>query len=548
MAWNKEKSLKLIMLVQKEPCIWNPLLRHNSSSINEAWARILVNSHFMSYSAKTLKMKWFGLLKKYRLCLETGSTAWFAFEIMDRFLGAIYPRGRAIYTEERRRILHIYKQMAPQTKKTLKIIQANVMRSRLSHHRVYTIALENEVDIIIAGEPNKKFINHDRTCIKDKRRDVAVWLLNRNLHLENVISKEGYVCLVFESFRLYCCYISSNISMKQFQKVESVMNNCICKPGESIILGDLNAKSSRWGSPMDDRRGKYLADWMAAFNLVVHNNGNEPTFVKGDCRSFIDVTMSTAKIAEKIQNWRVLKDESLSDHRFIYFEVVGDTIGEKSVEKQRVKDEWKPSTLMRKASLGKTTLKCVRILKGGHMHLQIDTRKTLRRPYWWNEDVVAQRNKCINKRRLLTRRNRRNRDGTVNELFTRILSCFQLMGRIDETQRRSFKQMLDHILSGIGPSSVLEPQANEKDNRGGTLKPAICDSSLTRLKNEISSPQGRRDDTPSPTYRPTSTHSDNQRSYMQLLDILNGAGPSSVSEPQAKEKVFYHSYVIFNLV
>ncbi|VEN55526.1 unnamed protein product [Callosobruchus maculatus] len=100
MAWDKLKSLKLIMLVQKEPCIWHPLYRHDNSLTNEAWARILVNSHFVKYSAKALKIKWYALLRKYKTCLETRATSWFAFDMMDSFLGAIYQRGPAMSTEE----------------------------------------------------------------------------------------------------------------------------------------------------------------------------------------------------------------------------------------------------------------------------------------------------------------------------------------------------------------------------------------------------------------------------------------------------------------
>nr|CAI5862969.1 unnamed protein product [Callosobruchus analis] len=129
--------------------------------------------------------------------------------------------------------------------------------------------------------------------------------------------------------------------------------------------------------------------------------------------------MSTANIAKKIKNWQMLKDESLSGHRFI--QVTADKIGKKNIEKHVIKNDWGTfrELLKWKTGLGKTTSDCVGIAKEAYMNLQTRTRKTLRRPCWWNDDIDAQRVICIKKRRLLVRSNRRNRDGTANEQFRR---------------------------------------------------------------------------------------------------------------------------------
>ncbi|KAJ8971162.1 hypothetical protein NQ317_006549, partial [Molorchus minor] len=46
-----------------------------------------------------------------------------------------------------------------------------------------------------------------------------------------------------------------------------------------------------------------------------------PTFQRGDYTSILDLTISTADISRKITNWRVLENESLSDHNYIVFDV-----------------------------------------------------------------------------------------------------------------------------------------------------------------------------------------------------------------------------------
>nr|CAH7763998.1 unnamed protein product [Callosobruchus chinensis] len=70
-----------------------------------------------------------------------------------------------------------------------------------------------------------------------------------------------------------------------------------------LILGDFNAKSSLWGPQPTDIRGNYLAEWIAVLNLVVHNSGDKPTFLRGLSMSFIDVTLLSQSLATKISKW-----------------------------------------------------------------------------------------------------------------------------------------------------------------------------------------------------------------------------------------------------
>lgn len=57
-------------------------------------------------------------------------------------------------------------------------------------------------------------------------------------------------------------------------------------------------------------------------NLDVMNKGNTPTFVRGKSSSIIDITMCSRNLTRKIENWRVTEDENLSDHQYIFFELI----------------------------------------------------------------------------------------------------------------------------------------------------------------------------------------------------------------------------------
>ena len=70
-----------------------------------------------------------------------------------------------------------------------------------------------------------------------------------------------------------------------------------------------------------DKTGELLEELITSRGMIVANEGNKPTFVRGNQTSCIDVTMCTEDLGGRIKKWRVLDDESLSDHRPIMFEV-----------------------------------------------------------------------------------------------------------------------------------------------------------------------------------------------------------------------------------
>jgi hypothetical protein len=56
-------------------------------------------------------------------------------------------------------------------------------------------------------------------------------------------------------------------------------------------------------------------------NLSILNKGNEPTVVITNRKEVIDLTLGTDKIGDLVTNWHVSDKISLSDHRYIVFQV-----------------------------------------------------------------------------------------------------------------------------------------------------------------------------------------------------------------------------------
>lgn len=86
--------------------------------------------------------------------------------------------------------------------------------------------------------------------------------------------------------------------------------------GVPLIIGaDCNAHHAVWGSTDINRRGEKLVEYIATTNLEVLNKGNKPTFVVKNRKEVIDVTFASQCITEKVYNWHVSDEETLSDHK-----------------------------------------------------------------------------------------------------------------------------------------------------------------------------------------------------------------------------------------
>nr|XP_023027496.1 uncharacterized protein LOC111515504 [Leptinotarsa decemlineata] len=181
---------------------------------------------------------------------------------------------------------------------------------------------EKEIDIILVQEPNKSLTGSNPKWIKDLRSDTAIYCINPNC---GVVTHEvglGFVCLIFNNWALYNCYISPNCTLEQYKEyIDRVMEHVRDGGREAVVVGDFNAKSAMWAAAITDTRGDYLAEWIQAQNMVVHNEGETPTFTRGTQSFHIDITLSTQGIARNIQGWEVSTEESLSLHKYISFEI-----------------------------------------------------------------------------------------------------------------------------------------------------------------------------------------------------------------------------------
>ncbi|XP_072398080.1 uncharacterized protein [Diabrotica undecimpunctata] len=201
----------------------------------------------------------------------------------------------------------------------LRILQTNVGRARLSHDFALASSTEGRYDLLVAAEPNPTLVRNWGWFVDDAGV-VGVHICNRKLRVYGIDAHICYISVRMERLKLVCCYISPNIVVGEYEnRLNAIMEEVRRLGKRCVVLGDFNIKSAKWGSPITDTRGQMLMKWIGALDLVVLNTDLEPTFVRGDSRSYIDVTLATQGTARCVKDWAVLAEYTGTEHQFIGF-------------------------------------------------------------------------------------------------------------------------------------------------------------------------------------------------------------------------------------
>jgi hypothetical protein len=100
-----------------------------------------------------------------------------------------------------------------------------------------------------------------------------------------------------------------------------VIDDCSSSRKQLIIGCDANAHHILWGSMDISPRGESLVEFLVSSNLNILNQGNEPTFMISNRRDITDLTLGSDCIGNLVRKWHVSDEPSLSDHRYILFQI-----------------------------------------------------------------------------------------------------------------------------------------------------------------------------------------------------------------------------------
>lgn len=274
----------------------------------------------------------------------------------------------------------------------------------------------------------------------------------------------GFVWVELAGVRVYSCYFSPSVDLPVFdEELSNLEDSLETARGEILITGDFNAKSPEWGEHRLDTRGQMVCELLTRWHLKVANNGEKPTFVRNEAESILDLTLTTENMERCIGNWRVLDEESLSDHCYISFEVEQRQATERNARTgtQLIKRAWNVKSVdWRKFE---ETLKCSRLLdeldwvQRSHSlnGLVLEAKKKIseaclasmpkRRAgfrgadkYWWTAEIAELRRMCMTARRRYTRS---RGDEALKSELKRARST--LKKAIRSSQRRCWNELIE---------------------------------------------------------------------------------------------------------
>ncbi|XP_033222788.1 uncharacterized protein LOC117176644 [Belonocnema kinseyi] len=294
----------------------------------------------------------------------------------------------------------------------MRVLQINTNRSKSAHDLALSTAMNMRAGILVLSEPNKRSIEGRNDWVFDESVDTAIKVLDKSIAIKEQGKGTGFFYVATTSFTIYSCYASPNKKVEELEALLQQIGNCIRTRGEeAIVAGDFNAKSPQWGMKRTDGRGRIITEWLAQDDLIVKNKGENPTFVRKNYGSILDLTIATTQIGKKIHQWKVSEEESLSDHNYVTFEIVEIP---RSVQKKREK-------------IGKTVHKSQPM-------------------YWWNEDIAKLRKVCIEKRRKHTGAAKKNVPLQTQKLWKEyVCSKKELQGSIKAAKKKGWTTVRDEI-------------------------------------------------------------------------------------------------------
>jgi len=200
-----------------------------------------------------------------------------------------------------------------------------------------------------------------------------------------------------------------------------------------IIAIDSNAHHPAWGSPKEDSRGRALYKFIRDNDLIILNQGDEPTFISGDKQSHIDITIVSRNLKKLILGWKNIISDSFSDHKCLKTRISDSHRHKKTIpnyaktpwslfKANLEKHDWEFS-LNPKEELNNAVNKLTTIIQDEVTNLTpsviIPTR--VRTAPWWSEEINSTRREL----RVLFHSWVRNKSPTSRQVYVEKRNQFQ---------------------------------------------------------------------------------------------------------------------------
>ena len=242
-------------------------------------------------------------------------------------------------------------------KKSIKLIQNNLHHAKASSSILSKTFFQNKLDVALLQEPwthNSKVLGlPSQNCkvIYDSNQASprTAILIHNNMKfvpITEFIDKD-IVAIMLEvpttkgktTLFVASAYFPGDVDDVPPSKIAAFITYCKQQNRAFIIGCDANAHHTIWSSSDTNKRGELLFEYITKNDMEFCNTGNSPTFINSIREEVLDLTLCSASIADKIHNWHVSDEISLSDHSHILFEYTVNDLENQSFRDPR-KTDW----------------------------------------------------------------------------------------------------------------------------------------------------------------------------------------------------------------
>lgn len=331
----------------------------------------------------------------------------------------------------------------------MRVLQLNLNHTRAAQDLLMQMTREKDIDVILMSEPHRPM--EGRSYLSDKTAGAAIWTAGKHALLETYGQAEGFARAKIKGIYFYSCYARPSWTIHEFQ---TMLDNIITDAkgrNPIIIAGDFNAWATEWGSRTTNQRGQNLLESFATLGVSLITDGLAHTFNRAGRSSIIDIAFASEALVPRTRTW-VGDEYTHSDHQAVWTEIEdrkpvrppkmtgpkwNDNVFDKGVFDMMLDDcvlTSGPANIMARELVDHMVAAC---------DAAMPRRKQCKRGapcYWWNDQIRANRAKCLKARR----RSQRTRNGEEHE--RRLIEFRQARRELDrsikESKRRCFKQII----------------------------------------------------------------------------------------------------------
>ena len=229
------------------------------------------------------------------------------------------------------------------SKMALKIIQINLNHCEAAQDLLIQTVREEKVDVVIVAD---QYRNLDGLSWKtDAANSAAIWACGKH-PIQEVMKdpEETFVRVKISGIYFYSCYMPPSMPHEDFERILDRIVEDAKNRSPVAIAGDFNAWAVEWGSKETKKRGQTLLEAFSVLDLVLLNDGEKPTFIRGEASSMIDLTFVSSNLLKGITCWKVSDTCTLSDHCAITWRVAKQRKSENRPSKKNKFTGWKASS------------------------------------------------------------------------------------------------------------------------------------------------------------------------------------------------------------